>query len=77
MNTALHKLFDVVDHAGLNQNDFVEDALVLLAMAIDCLPESTREAALRKIESGGLRGAVEEFEARRQPKAHNVFPRLQ
>jgi hypothetical protein len=34
MNTALNKLFDVVEAAGLTRPDFVEDAFTMLATAI-------------------------------------------
>jgi hypothetical protein len=68
MNTSLHTLMDVIDAAGLEHSEFIEDAFVLCALALSTLPLEERERYLGKIECGDLRGAVQLFrEAHRSP----------
>jgi hypothetical protein len=70
MNTALHKLMDVIDAAGLSRPDFVEDGFALFATAISKLPAAERERVLQEIECGALRDAVGQFDRPQYPRAN-------
>ena len=56
--------------------DFAEGALCILTGALGKMPEARREAALRKIERGELRDAVDTFVARCAALRHpSPYPR--
>jgi len=56
--------------------DFAEGAVAILTAALGKLPEPRREAALRKIEQGELRDAVDTFVARCAGRRAYAWPRI-